>query len=115
MHEGVPAIEDIPNTEFGLRFEVAVSIDENGNPLPDTEWNVQIASAGVGQAALDLAVLNVYANRRAMLWQPFVRSCTLVWTPPVDWHNWPDDQLPPDPNPQTPVETPVEEGNPDET
>ncbi|AZS12548.1 hypothetical protein HWB99_gp012 [Mycobacterium phage DrLupo] len=97
-HHEAPDPEQIPFLEFGLEFEFAVSTDENGAPLPDTEWSTQRISAGVGQAAFDLAVLNLYANRRAMVWQPHVRSCNLIWSEPVHWATWPNDSLPPDPN-----------------
>lgn len=109
MDFAVPDPADIPSLEFGLQFEFAMTVDADGFPTEDTEWSTQTISCGVGQEAYDLAVLNLYANRRAMEWQPNVRSCILIWIQPVQWHQWPEDSLPPDPNPQPPVEEPPAE------
>lgn len=114
--ELAPDPADIPGLEFGLEMEFAVTTDENGYPTPDTEWSIQRVSAGIGEYAYYLAVLNLYANRRAMEWQPHVRRCDLIWSEPVSWNTWPNDALPPDPNdqPPPPVEEPPAEVPPTE-
>ncbi|UOW92898.1 hypothetical protein SEA_LEOPARD_20 [Mycobacterium phage Leopard] len=104
--------ENIDQLQFAVSYELTNDTDGNGYPLPDAVYETQISVTGMGQSALDLAIVNYHAINQGIAsgFYPHVRRVGVLYTQPIPWSEW---DVPPAPEPWAPVADANQDGVPD--